>query len=59
MMTAEEVAREIKKGIVKKKRDVILTTQGRMLILVNKFFPGLVDKIVYNYMARESDSPLK
>lgn len=59
MMRAEDVAREIKAGILKKKRDIVLTTQGKMLVLVNKFMPGLVDKIVYRYMSREPDSPLR
>ncbi len=59
MMQPEEVARAVIKGIKRKKRDVLLTTQGKMLVFLNKFTPGLLDKIVYNYMAREPDSPLK
>ncbi|UZD24093.1 SDR family oxidoreductase [Algoriphagus halophytocola] len=57
MMTSEEVAKEILNATLKHKRDLILTTQGKMAVFVNKWFPGLMDTIVYNQMAKEKDSP--
>jgi len=59
MMSAEEVARHIANAIVKRKRSIILTTQGKMVVLFSKFFPKWTDKMVYNHMAKEPDSPIK
>jgi len=59
MMTATEVATEILHALHKKKRDLILTRQGKLASFLNKWVPGIMDKIVYNHMAKEKDSPLK
>jgi len=59
MMKAEEVATYIYKATLKRKRDLILTSQGKMTVFLNKFFPRFMDKMVYNHMAKEKDSPLK
>ena len=59
LMSAAEVADHIYNGIVKKKREVILTNQGKLTVLLNKFFPGFMDKMVFNHFAKEKDSPLK
>ncbi len=59
MMTAEECARHIYKATVKRKKYLVLTTQGKFTVFMNKWFPGFMDKIVYNVMAKESDSPFK
>jgi dehydrogenase/reductase SDR family protein 7B len=59
MMSAEEVALSIYKAVKQRKRDLVLTTQGKSTILLKKFFPGLVDKVVFNHISKEKDSPLK
>ena len=59
MMSAEEVAAHLIKGIKKRKRIVVLTTQGKLTVWLNKFFPSFMDKMIYNHMAQEEDSPLK
>lgn len=59
MMSAEEVALSIYKAVEQRKRDLVLTTQGKSTILLKKFFPGLVDKVVFNHISKEKDSPLK
>jgi len=59
MMSAEEVARRIADGIVSRKKVLIMTMQGKMTVLLNKFFPTFMDKMVYNHMAKEPDSPFK
>ena len=59
MMTAEEVANHIYKATVKRKRDLVLTSQGKMTVFLNKWFPKFMDKMVYNHMAKEADSPFK
>jgi len=59
MMTAEECATHIYKATVKRKKHLVLTRQGKMTVFLNKWFPGFMDKMVYNVMAKEDDSPLK
>lgn len=59
MMTAEEVALAIYKATLKKKRDLILTTQGKLASFLTKWMPGMMDTIVYKHMAKEKDSPFK
>jgi short-subunit dehydrogenase len=59
MMTAEEVARRIAVGIAARKKILVMTTQGKITVLLNKFFPFFMDKLVYNHMAKEPDSPFK
>lgn len=58
MMSSEEVASRILVAVKKRKRDLILTTQGKLTVFINKWFPSLADKLVYNALAKEKDSPL-
>ncbi|MGK0487557.1 MAG: short-subunit dehydrogenase [Candidatus Endobugula sp.] len=57
MMSADEVALAIIKGIQKRKRDLVLTTQGKLAVFLNKWMPARMDKIVFNVFAKEPDSP--
>ena len=59
MMSAEEVARHLLNAVEKRKRSLLLTSQGKMTVFLNKLFPGWVDQMVYNHMAKEPDSPFK
>ncbi|MBQ3174460.1 MAG: SDR family oxidoreductase [Bacteroidales bacterium] len=59
MMSAEEVASRMAKGIIKRKSQIVLTPIGNLTVWLNKFFPRLVDKLEYNYMKKEPNSPLK
>jgi dehydrogenase/reductase SDR family protein 7B len=59
MMSAEEVAGAIVQATQKRKRDLVLTTEGKLAVFLNKWVPGLMDTIVYNKMAKEKDSPFK
>ena len=59
MMSAEEVAMEMLKGVLKRKRDLVLTGQGKLAVFLNKWIPGIMDGVVYNVMAKEKDSPFK
>lgn len=58
MMKPEEVAEAIAQAIIQRKRDLVLTSQGKLTVFLNKFFPAWVDRLVYNHMAKEEDSPL-
>mgnify|MGYP006299748349 CR=1 FL=1 len=59
MMTPEEVANAIYKGIKYKRRNIILTTEGKLSILVQRILPKYLDKVFYNRMASENNSPFK
>jgi short-subunit dehydrogenase len=59
MLMPEIVANCIAEGIKKRKRELILSFQGKITVWLNKFFPSLVDWLVYRHMANEPDSPFK
>lgn len=59
MMQADEVARLMIQGIEKRKAEMVLTSQGKLAVTLNKFFPRLVDKLTFKEMAKENDSPFK
>lgn len=58
MMSAEECARHIYKATVKRKNSLVLTTQGKFTVFLNKWLPRLTDKLVYNVMAKENNAPI-
>jgi short-subunit dehydrogenase len=58
MMQPDEVARLIRNAIEKRKPTLILTSQGKLTVLLNKFFPSFVDKLVYNHLKKEENSGL-
>jgi len=60
MMSAETCAKYIVEAIRKRKRELILTfVEGKLTVFLGKFFPSLLDRLTYNHMAKEPDSPLK
>ena len=59
MMSAETVAQAIFKAHTRKKRDLVLTSQGKLAVFLNKWIPGVLDNMTYNMMLKEPDSPLK
>jgi short-subunit dehydrogenase len=59
LMSAEECAARIISGINKRKRTIVMTSQGKLTVWLNKLWPSLADKLVYNHFAKEADSPLK
>jgi dehydrogenase/reductase SDR family member 7B len=59
MMQAEEVAHEIYKAVKNRRRDLILTFQGKSTVLLNKFFPAWLDRMVYDHLAMEPNSPIR
>lgn len=59
MMTAEECAYHIYGAVVKRKRLLILTRQGKLAVWLNKWWPSLADKLVYSIMAKETGAPIK
>jgi dehydrogenase/reductase SDR family member 7B len=59
MMSSMEVAEAILKATLLRKRDLVLTREGKLAVFLNKWIPGIMDGIVYNHMAKEKDSPFK
>jgi short-subunit dehydrogenase len=59
LMSPEYVAKWILKGVLKNKRNKILTLEGRLTALFQRIIPHTVDKIYYNSLSREKNSPLK
>ncbi|MFI3332906.1 MAG: SDR family oxidoreductase [Rikenellaceae bacterium] len=59
MMTSEQVANIIMKATAKRKRLCLMEFDGRASHFVKKFAPKFLDKMFYNAMAKEPDSPLK
>ncbi|NIG55305.1 SDR family oxidoreductase [Chitinophaga sp. Cy-1792] len=59
LMSAEEVAARIGKAIAKRKRTLVLTTQGKLTVLLSKLIPGILDGIVFNHFRKEPGSPLQ
>jgi NAD(P)-dependent dehydrogenase (short-subunit alcohol dehydrogenase family) len=57
MMQPEEVAEEVYKAYVGKQNSLVLTTNGKLTVLLNKFFPKWVDKLVFQHMKKEPNSP--
>ena len=53
MMSAEECAEHILSAITKKKRTIVLTFTGKRTVFMNKFFPGLADKMVRKFFFKE------
>ncbi|PID93829.1 MAG: short chain dehydrogenase [Bacteroidetes bacterium] len=59
MMSPEYCAYRIYWAIRRRKRSLILTTQGKLTVLLNKLFPRFVDYASYRLMEKEPNSPLQ
>ena len=59
LMSAEECARHLAKGLEKRKSQVILTGLGKATVLAHNLFPRLTDRLTYGYIAKEAGSPFK
>jgi short-subunit dehydrogenase len=53
LMSAETCAELILNAMIKKKRTLILDTQGKKTIWLNKLFPSLTDKLVHRFFYRD------
>ncbi|MBS1615645.1 MAG: SDR family oxidoreductase [Bacteroidetes bacterium] len=58
LMSADECAKRILQAILKKKRTLVLTRQGKLTVWLNKLFPKWADKLVYEHFLKEPASPL-
>ena len=58
LMSAERVAEKTYQAWKNRKRDLILTTSGRLIVWLTKRWPLLADYIICKYMAQEPNDPL-
>ena len=59
LMQPAEVANAILKAVKKRKRTLVLTTEGKMAVFLSKFFPSFIDKMVFKKVNAEPDSPIR
>ncbi|MFN8406788.1 MAG: SDR family oxidoreductase [Sphingobacteriaceae bacterium] len=52
MMTAEKVAELLVDGVIKRKRTLVITAQGKLTVFLDKVFPAWLDKLVYNHFTK-------
>ena len=57
MMTAEEVAHHLYYSVLKRQNSLVLSLNGKLTVFLNKLFPKLVDKLVFNHFKKEPNSP--
>ena len=53
MMSSEEVARHLLEAVRQRRRDLILTSQGKLTVWLNRLLPGLADKLVLKHFRKE------
>lgn len=57
MMEPEQVAKYIYKAVKKRQNSLVLTVNGKLTVFLNKLFPKLVDRLVFNHLIKEPNSP--
>jgi dehydrogenase/reductase SDR family member 7B len=57
MMTPEKVAEYVYFSVMKRQNSLVLTINGKLTVLLNKLLPSLVDRLVYNHLKKEPNSP--
>ena len=55
LMSAEDCAKRILSAVSKKKRSLVMTFQGKQTVFLNKFFPGLADKLTYKFFFKNGE----
>jgi short-subunit dehydrogenase len=55
LMSAEECAAHIVRAIEKRRRTLILTSNGKRTVFINKLFPVLADKFVRNFFYKNGE----
>lgn len=55
LMAAEVCAKHILRAIEKRKRTLVLTFTGKLTVFLNKFFPSLADRLVYNHYFKKGE----
>jgi short-subunit dehydrogenase len=53
MMGSDECATHILRAIEKKKRTIVLTSNGRRTVFMNRFFPAITDRLVRKFFFKD------
>ena len=53
MMTSEQVAQHLLRAVAQRRRTLVLTGEGKLVVFLNKWLPGLMDKLVLNNFRKE------
>jgi dehydrogenase/reductase SDR family protein 7B len=53
MMTSNEVAQHMRRAVEKRQRSFVLTSEGKLVVFLNKWLPGLMDKMVLSNFRKE------
>lgn len=59
MMSAEAVAEAIMSAVIKRKRSIVLTVEGRITVFLSRFLPAALDNIIYKKFSKERGAVLK
>ncbi|MFP4024346.1 MAG: SDR family oxidoreductase [Thiohalospira sp.] len=59
LMPAEKVAKKIAKAIINRKRNIIISFEGKISVLLQRVIPKSLDRLFYNHMSKEPNSPFK
>jgi short-subunit dehydrogenase len=59
MMSSDQVAEIIVRGVEQRKRSLIMTAQGKLTVFLNKVLPSWLDGLVYNHFTKEKDPLIK
>jgi short-subunit dehydrogenase len=57
LMSAENVATEVARGIEQKKRDIILSREGKLITWIYRQMPSLAERLIYREMKKEVGAP--
>ena len=57
LMPAERVAKEVISGIVYRKKNITLTTEGRLITWIYRHMPNLADRLIHGEMKKENGAP--
>ncbi len=56
LMSSETVANIILKAYLKNKRDIVISTKGKLFVWIYKHFPVTTDRFIYNKISKEPNS---
>lgn len=59
MMSSDQVAEIIVRGVEQRKRSLVMTAQGKLTVFLNKILPAWLDGLVYNHFTKEKDPLIK
>ena len=57
MMGPHQVAKHIYQSVKKRQNSLVLSMNGKLTVFLNKLFPKLVDRLIFNHLNKEPNSP--